>query len=93
MYSLELYTHPWCSDCQDSKQYLKKTKVPYVEHDLGQHPEKEARLKNLTGSKVVPGFVFKKKSLLGKLQKPTVFTGFERNEEEIKALIQKMEER
>ncbi|MBM7634022.1 glutaredoxin family protein [Geomicrobium sediminis] len=92
MYSLELYTHPWCSDCQDGKKYLKKTQTPFVEHDLSNEPEKEDQLKKLTGSRVVPGFVFQKQSLLGRLQKPIVFTGFERNQNEIEALVQQMRE-
>jgi len=87
MYTLELYTHPWCSDCQAGKQYLHQQQVAFIEHNLSESPEKEKRLKNLTGSRVVPGFVFRENSLLGKLKKPIVFTGFEQNLDQIKSLV------
>lgn len=90
MYELELYTHPLCSDCKESKAYLNEQNVAYTEYDVSLAPEKEDDLKKQTGSRVVPGFVFNKKTLLGKMKKPLVFTGFERNAFEIKSLIQKM---
>lgn len=92
MYSLHVYTHSWCSDCQEGKKYLKKTHIPFVEHDLSTDPEKEEQLKKFTGSRVVPGFVFQKQSLVGKLQKPIVFTGFARNQNAIQTLVQQMKE-
>ncbi|QQK80058.1 glutaredoxin family protein [Salicibibacter cibi] len=92
MYELELYTHPLCSDCKESKAYLSEQNVAYTEYDVSQQPEKEADLKKLTGSRVVPGFVFQKQSLFGKLQKPIVFTGFERNQNEIQSLVQQIRE-
>lgn len=90
MYELELYTHPWCSDCQASKRYLKKAQVPFAEHDLSLYPEKEEELRKHTGSRIVPGFVFRKKSLFSKFQKPTTFTGFEINKAKVVPLVQKM---
>ncbi|QDI90060.1 glutaredoxin family protein [Salicibibacter halophilus] len=90
MYELELYTHPLCSDCKDSKAYLNEQNVAYTEYDVSKAPEKEDGLKKQTGSRVVPGFVFTQTSLLGKMKKPLVFTGFERNASEIKLLVQKM---
>lgn len=91
MYKLTLYTHPWCSDCQLSKKELKEANVPYQEVDLSNQPEKEEELKKRTGTRVVPGFVFQKKSLLGKLQKPIVFTGYEKNRDQILTLLTQVE--
>ncbi|MFS0559439.1 glutaredoxin family protein [Terribacillus sp. 179-K 1B1 HS] len=90
MYNLTLYTHPWCSDCKDSKEALNKAGIPYTEYNLSEEPEKEAELKKLTGSRVVPGWVFRKNSLLGKMQKPKVYTGYEQNRTEIDALLSEM---
>ncbi len=85
-YTLELYTRPTCSDCQDSKQYLKEQGIPFTEYDLSQVSMKEEELKKVTGTRVVPGFVFREHSLLSKFKKPTVFTGFELNKAEIKKM-------
>ncbi|WP_366249555.1 glutaredoxin family protein [Terribacillus aidingensis] len=90
MYNLTLYTHPWCSDCQESKKILNKSGIPYTEHNLNEDPGKEAKLKKLTGSRVVPGWVFRKNTLLGKIQKPKVYTGYERNRTEINTLLSEM---
>lgn len=90
MYTLTVYTHTWCSDCQLAKRELKQNKIEFVEIDLGDNPEKENELKQTTGSRIVPGFVFKEKSLLKKFKKPIVFTGYEMNKEEIWKHIDKM---
>ncbi|MFB5662499.1 glutaredoxin family protein [Alteribacillus sp. HJP-4] len=90
MYTLELYTHPWCSDCKASKEYLKQQQVKFIEHNLSETPETEEQLKDLTGSRVVPGFVFRKNSVLGKLKKPIVFTGYKQNLEKIQSLVRKL---
>ncbi len=81
---LELYTRPTCSDCQAGKAFLEKHQIPYIDHDLSVHPEKEKDLRKLTGTRMVPTFVFKEKSLLGLLSKPKVMIGFENNLDEIK---------
>lgn len=83
----ELYTRPTCSDCQDAKVFLAKNNIPYIDYDLSKQPEKEKELIKISGSRVVPAFVFKKKSLLGFGSKPKVLIGFEGNEEEIKKLL------
>lgn len=81
---LELYTRPTCSDCQEGKVFLVKYRISYIHHDLSEHPEKEKKLRTLTGTRMVPAFVFKDKSLRGKLKKPKVLIGFENNADEIK---------
>lgn len=84
---LELYTRPTCSDCQAGKAFLAKHHISYVSHDLSEHPEKEKNLRKLTGARMVPAFVFKDKSLRGKLSKPKVLIGFENNIDEIKKIL------
>ena len=83
----ELYTRPTCSDCQVAKAFLAEHNIPYIGYDLSIEPEREKELIKVSGSRVVPAFVFKKKSLLGFGSKPKVLIGFERNEEEIKKLL------
>lgn len=80
---LELYTRTTCSDCQEAKAFLAKHRITYINYNLSTHPEKEKDLKKLTGSRMVPTFVFKDKSLRGRFSKPIVLIGFERNIEEI----------
>jgi len=88
---LELYTRPTCSDCQAGKAFLAKHHIPYADHDLSKHPEKEKDLRKLTGTRMVPTFVFKEKSLLGRLRKPDVFIGFENNINEIRRIVMEVD--
>lgn len=81
---LELYTRPTCSDCQEGKAFLGEHDISYTNYDLSEQPEKEKELRKLTGTRMVPTFVFKEKSLRGKFKKPKVLIGFEKNLEEIK---------
>lgn len=81
---LELYTRPTCSDCQEGKAFLAEHQISYTNYDLSEQPEKEKTLRKLTGTRMVPAFVFKDKSLFGKWSKPKVFIGFENNMDEIK---------
>lgn len=85
---LELYTRPTCSDCQAGKAFLAEHDIDYVSHDLSEHPEREKDLRKLTGTRMVPTFVFKDKSLRGRLSKPKVLIGFENNLAEIKRILQ-----
>ncbi|TQS70521.1 glutaredoxin family protein [Ornithinibacillus gellani] len=84
---LELYTRPTCSDCQAGKAFLKKHHISYINHDLSEHPEKEKDLRKLTGTRIVPAFVWKEKSLKGLLRKPNVLIGFENHVDEIKKIL------
>ena len=84
---LELYTRPTCSDCQAGKVFLAAHGIPYTNYDLSEQPEKEKTLRKLTGTRIVPAFVFKDKSLRGRWSKPKVFIGFENNIDEIKKIL------
>jgi glutaredoxin len=85
---LIVYTRPTCSDCQESKRFLTKNNVKFTEYDLSQTPSKEEDLIKISGTRIVPAFVFEKKSLLGMRNKSKVVIGFERNMEEIKRLLE-----
>jgi len=84
---LELYTRPTCSDCQAGKEFLHKNNISYIDYDLTKQPNKESELINISGTRIVPTFVFKDKSLLGIMSKPKVLIGFEQNFNEIKKLL------
>ena len=68
-------------------EYLKKHHISYINHDLSEHPEKEKDLRKLTGTRIVPAFVWKEKSLKGLLRKPNVLIGFENHVDEIKKIL------
>lgn len=87
MYNLEVFTRPTCSDCQDAKAFLSDNQINYIEQDVSEDPEKEQRLVRLTGSRMVPTFVFREQSLLGKIKKPKVLVGYEANKELIHDLL------
>lgn len=84
---LELYTRPTCSDCQAAKEFLSKNNIPYIDYDLSKQPTKEEELIKISGTRIVPTFVFKDKSLLGIMSKPKVMIGFEQNFNEITNLL------
>lgn len=86
-FKLELYTRPTWTDCQAGKEFLSKNNVSYTEYDLTKQPLKEEDLIKITGSRIVPTFVFKHKSLVGLVKKPKVIIGFEQNIDEIRKLI------
>jgi len=85
---LELYTRPTCSDCQKGKDFLAKHQISYINHDLSVDPDKEKNLRKITGTRMVPTFVFKDKSIRGRVSKPKVLIGFENNVDEIKSILQ-----
>ncbi|MGG5254234.1 glutaredoxin family protein [Neobacillus sp. SM06] len=71
-----------------AKEFLSKNEISYTEIDLTKQPEKEAELKERTGSKIVPSFVIKFGGFAGIFKKPKVFIGFEVNEKVLKKLLQ-----
>lgn len=86
-YFLEIYTRPLCSDCQDLKKYLKDNQISFQLHNVQDNPKIEEELKQLTGSRIVPAIVFKKKGLFGQSK---VFVGFDANRTEIETLLKKV---
>ncbi|TFD94506.1 glutaredoxin family protein [Jeotgalibacillus sp. R-1-5s-1] len=85
---LTLYTRPTCSDCQQAKKYLKEESIPYTEIDLSNQPDKEGELRAVTGTGIVPAFVFSKQLFFGIKVKRDVYIGFERNEAAVRKLSQ-----
>ncbi|MCM3619616.1 NrdH-redoxin [Sutcliffiella horikoshii] len=80
---LELYTRPTCSDCQAAKKFLSQNNIDFLEFDLTKVPGKEENLKDVSGARIVPTFVFKE-TILGFPKKPKVYIGFENNFVDIK---------
>lgn len=87
MKKLELYTRPTCSDCQAAKKFLTKKNISYIEYDLSKQPEKEGDLIHISGTRMVPTFVFKNPSFLGLISKPKFLIGFEQNIDEIRKIL------
>lgn len=58
-----------------------------MEYDLTKQPSKEEELTKITGSRMVPAFVFKHQSWLGFTRKSKIVIGFEQNIDEIKRLL------
>jgi glutaredoxin 3 len=83
---LELYTRPTCSDCQAAKKFLSQNNIDFLEFDLSRVPEKEENLKDVSGARIVPTFVFKE-TILGLPKKPKLYIGFENNFDEIKGKL------
>ena len=84
--TLELYTRPTCSDCQAAKEYLSGKNIDYV-HKNAEEDGVEKELIEVTGSRIVPSFVFYKKGLFGKKQITKNLIGFENNKEELKSWL------
>ncbi|WP_251032560.1 glutaredoxin family protein [Mesobacillus foraminis] len=73
-------------DCKAAKEFLSKKGFPYYEINLSTEPEKEQELVRLTGTRIVPAFIFEKKGIL--TSKKTVLIGFEQNQDQIEDIIE-----
>ncbi|MFP7159436.1 glutaredoxin domain-containing protein [Priestia aryabhattai] len=56
---LELYARLDCSYCKAGKEFLSKHSVSYNMYDLAKEPFTEEDLIKITGTRIVPTFVFK----------------------------------
>lgn len=83
----DLYTRTICSDCQDAKAYLKANNISYTSKDVGEHPEFEEEMKQISGNRIVPLFAFYKKGFLGRKKLVNHFIGFDNNKEEILEIL------
>ncbi|MCF1686065.1 glutaredoxin family protein [Tetragenococcus halophilus] len=84
--NLEIYTRSLCGDCQALKQYLNDHNISFKNYELNSRPEKERKLMQITGNRIVPTLVFSSGSLFKKQEK--VFIGFERNKDQIKKFLE-----
>lgn len=84
---LVLYTRPLCGDCQQAKAYLNDLNIAYEQKNVEDNQQVEAELVTITGSKIVPAFVFYKKGLFGNSKVVQSFTGFDANKEAIDAQL------
>lgn len=69
------------------KEFLSTHHIDFQNIDLTEQPEKDAELKQITGSRIVPGIIIKQSSLLGLIKKEKHFIGFEMNKEAIEKLV------
>ncbi|GEM02415.1 hypothetical protein HHA03_19470 [Halolactibacillus halophilus] len=84
---LVLYTRPLCGDCQQAKAYLNDLNIAYKQKNVEDHQQVEAELVTITGSKIVPAFVFYKKGLFGNSKVTKTFIGFHTNKKVIDARL------
>ncbi|GMA08414.1 hypothetical protein GCM10025886_15650 [Tetragenococcus halophilus subsp. flandriensis] len=84
--NLEIYTRSLCGDCQALKQFLNDNNISFKNYELDSKPEKERKLMQITGNRIVPALVFSSGTLFKKPEK--VFTGFGRNKERIKHFLE-----
>ena len=85
--TLTLFTRPTWQDCQAAKEFLSQKNVQYVEVDLVKDPDREKELIHLTGTRIVPTFLFVKKKWYGRTKKKHLI-GFEINQDEIKNIVE-----
>ncbi|MGM0524446.1 MAG: glutaredoxin family protein, partial [Bacillota bacterium] len=78
---LVLYTRPMCADCQQAKAYLNDLNIAYEQKNVEDNQQVEAELVTVTGSKIVPAFVFYKKGLFGNSKVAQTFIGFDANKQ------------
>lgn len=87
--SLTLFTRPMWTDCQEAKEFLSQRNIPYEEINVQGQPEKERLMKEMTGSIIVPAFVFTSTKLMF-IKEKKVLIGFENNKQEIEAILKAM---
>ena len=75
------------TDCQEAKEFLSQTNIPYEEINVQGAPDKEKEMKDLTGTIIVPAFIFSYTKLMFLKQKK-VLIGFENNRSEIEKLVE-----
>ncbi|WP_082692889.1 glutaredoxin domain-containing protein [Bacillus sp. FJAT-29814] len=72
-------------DCKAAKEFLSGIGYRYTEVNVQEQPEKEQELIKLSGTRIVPTFLFQKKGFLGSKKK--VIIGFEQNREQVEELV------
>lgn len=83
---LELFTRPMWLDCKAAKEFLSRQNIAYKEIDFSKHPEEEESLIRISGTRIVPTFVFKQKRLLMPSKKK-ILIGFEQNRAETEEIL------
>lgn len=89
--SLTLFTRPMWTDCQEAKEFLSQNKIPYEEINVQGVPDREKELKEITGTIIVPAFIFTNTKLMFIKQKK-VLIGFENNRIEIEKLVERIKQ-
>lgn len=63
--SVEIYTIPTCSDCNNAKRYFKEHQVPYTEYNCEEDASYAEKVWKLTGKQIVPTIVIDGKVFIG----------------------------
>lgn len=79
------------TDCQEAKEFLSQNNIPYEEINVQGVPDREKELKEITGTIIVPAFIFTNTKLMFIKQKK-VLIGFEINRIEIEKLIESIKQ-
>lgn len=74
------------TDCQEAKEFLSRNQVEYEEINVQGEPEQEKKLKEVTGTVIVPAFIFISTKLFFMKDKK-VLIGFANNRSEIEKLV------
>ena len=79
------------TDCQEAKEFLSQNHIPYEEINVQDEPEQEKKLKEQTGTAIVPAFIFTSTKLFFMKDKK-VLIGFENNRSEIEKLAENLKQ-
>ena len=79
------------TDCQEAKEFLSQKNIPYKEINVQGEPGKEKELKEMTGTIIVPAFIFTNTKFMVFKQKK-ILIGFENNRSEIEKLVENVKE-
>lgn len=63
--SVQMYTIPTCSDCNNAKRYFKDHQVPYTEYNCEEDASYGEEVRKLTGKQIVPTIVMDGKVFIG----------------------------
>lgn len=77
------------TDCHEAKEFLSQHHILYEEINVQGVPDREKELKEMTGTIIVPAFIFTNTKLMFIKQKK-VLIGFENNRNEIEKLVESM---
>lgn len=63
--SVQIYTIPTCSDCNNAKRYFKEQQIPYTEYNCEEDASYAEEVLKLTGKQIVPTIVINGKVFIG----------------------------
>jgi glutaredoxin 3 len=72
---LQLYTAPFCAECDRARTLLERNGIAFVEIDLSRDPERCCALQELTGGRSTPQLVLDGRPLGGYAELAAVIRG------------------